>query len=146
MRQANATFFVYGTLQFPAIAAAVLGRTPSGVPAVLDDYARHAVHDAPFPGIVPAPGSVVEGVIYNDVGPREQRRLDTFEGDLYHRERVLVRRREDDEPVEAITYVVRPRWRTTLASAGWDPEAFARRWHDTYVERVEAARRAGELG
>ncbi len=138
--------FVYGTLQFPAVAAAVTGERLPGTRAVLDDFARHAVHGAPFPGIVPRPGHAVEGVLYENVGPAARRRIDAFEGDFYRRERVTVWRIDGGGAVSAQTYVVRPGARSALASTDWDPEAFARRWHDVYVRDLEAERRAGELG
>ncbi len=138
--------FAYGTLQFPDIIAAVTGRTLAGTPAVLDGYARFGIHNEPFPGIVPSEPHQVEGVLYTGVMPGERRRIDVFEGEPYQRETVLVRLPEDDASVEAVTYVIRPRWRTVMTTTGWDPDEFARRWHDTYVERVTRARRAGELG
>ncbi len=138
--------FAYGTLQFPAIIAAVTGRTLTGTPAVLDGYARFGIRDEPFPGIIPSEPHQVEGVLYTDVTPAERRRVDIFEGEPYHRETVTVRLPEDGTRIEAITYVIRPRWRTILSPSGWDPDEFARRWHDTYVKRVTNARRAGELG
>lgn len=137
--------FVYGTLQYPAIAAAVTGERLAGTPAVLDGYARHAVRDAPYPGIVPRAGRTVEGVLYENIDPVARRRIDTFEGTLYHRETVAVRRLDDGAAVTAQTYVVRPGWRVVLARVDWDPDAFARRWHDAYVRDLEAERRAGQL-
>lgn len=138
--------FAYGTLQFPDIMAAVTGRERTGKWAVLDGYARFGIRDEPFPGIVPSEPHRVEGVLYTGVTPAERRRVDIFEGDPYHRETVTVRLPEDGTWMEAITYVIRPRWRTVLSPSGWDPEEFARRWHDTYVERITNARLAGELG
>lgn len=138
--------FAYGTLQFPGIIAAVAGRPLDGTPALLEGYARFGVRDAPFPGIVPDTRYRVEGMLYTDVTPAERRRIDLFEGEPYRRETVLVRVPEKETRIEAVTYVMRPRWRTMLSASGWDPDAFARHWHDTYIERIERARRAGELG
>lgn len=140
------SLFAYGTLQFPEIVAAVTGRPLSGMPAVLDGYARFGIRNEPFPGIIPSASHQVEGVLYTGVTPAERRRIDVFEGEPYQRETVLVRLPEQGTSTAAITYVIRPRWRTILSTAGWDPHTFARQWHDTYVERVANARRAGELG
>jgi len=138
--------FAYGTLQFPDIIAAVTGRPLTGTRAVLEGYARFGIHNEPFPGIVPSEAHRIEGVVYTGVTPAERRRVDIFEGEPYHRETVTVLLREAGAWMEAITYVIRPRWRTILSASGWDPDEFARRWHDTYVKRVTNARRAGELG
>jgi gamma-glutamylcyclotransferase (GGCT)/AIG2-like uncharacterized protein YtfP len=138
--------FAYGTLQFPEIIAAVVGRPLAGRRAVLDGYARFGVRDAPFPGIVPDARYRVEGMLYTDIAPAERRRIDRFEGDPYQRETVVLRLPEETAGMKAVTYVIRPRWRTMLSASGWDPDAFARHWHDTYVERIDKARRAGELG
>ncbi|MEF8833859.1 MAG: gamma-glutamylcyclotransferase family protein [Halofilum sp. (in: g-proteobacteria)] len=140
------SLFAYGTLQFPAIIEAVTGRPRVGTPAVLDGYARCGIRDQPFPGIVPRANHAVEGVLYADITPSERRRIDTFEGEPYRRETVRVRLPEEGTSIEAVTYVIRPRWRTIISAAGWDPDEFARHWHDTYVERVANARRAGKLG
>lgn len=138
--------FAYGTLQFADIIAAVTGRPLTGTPAVLDGYARFAIRDEPFPGIVPSEQHQVEGMLYTGITAAERRRIDVFEGEPYRRETVVVRLPEAGTSTEAITYVIRPRWRTIMSAAGWDPDEFARRWHDTYVKRVRNARRAGELG
>ncbi len=121
--------FAYGTLQFPDIIAAVTGRPLAGRPAVLDGYARFGIHNEPFPGIVPSEPHQVEGVLYTGIMPAERRRIDIFEGEPYYREAVQVRLPEDGTSIEAVTYVIRPHWRTVMSTAGWDPEEFARGWH-----------------
>lgn len=136
--------FAYGTLQFAEIMAAVTGRSMCGTSAILDGYARFAIRNEPFPGIVPSQPNRVEGVLYTDVTPAEWRRIDIFEGALYHRETVRVRL--PGTWIDAITYVIRPRWRTIMSTADWDPNEFAVHWHETYVERIANARRTGEPG
>lgn len=136
--------FAYGTLQFPAIAEAVTGRQLAGELAVLEGYGRHALREAPYPGIVPAPGSRTDGMLYRDVDPVALGRIDNFEDPLYRRETVRVRLAYG-ECLRAVTYVVRQDWRAALAPSGWDPDEFARRWHDAYVRAARAERFAGEL-
>lgn len=114
--------------------------------AVLDGYSRFCIQNEPFPGVVPSEPHRVEGMLYTDVTPAERQRVDVFEGEPYRRETAAVRLAEDGTRLEAIAYVIRPRWRTIPGSSGWDPNEFARRWHDTYIERIANARRAGELG
>lgn len=134
--------FFYGTLQFPAVLEAVTGRRLEGESAVLDGYARFRVRDEAYPGIVAAQGAHVPGVICTGIDPVSLARVDRFEGRMYRREPVQVRAARDGRAVDAETYVVRPRWRGLLADAPWDPDEFARRWHDAYVREGVAARRA----
>lgn len=127
------TLFFYGTLQFPAIFEAVTGRPLDGENAVLEGYARFRLRGEAFPGIVAAAGAHVPGVICRGIDAVSLARVDRFEGEIYRREPVEVRAGPDGRPVPAETYVVRPRWRGLLADAPWDPEEFARRWHDAYL-------------
>ena len=136
--------FVYGTLQFPAIAEAVTGRRLASARAWLEGYARFQIKDAPYPGIAPRPNASVEGLVYEDVDPAALERIDTFEGEMYRRVEVTVTR-EDAAAVAAQTYVVRPRWRVLLREADWDPNAFAREWHETYVRACIRHHSAGSL-
>lgn len=130
--------FAYGTLQFPAIMAAVTGVSRPGRLARLDDYGRYCVRDAPFPGIAPREGGQVAGLVYSRVDADALARIDAFEGALYRRERVLVQ--ADGRPLSAETYIVRPHWRGLLIDADWDADAFARRWHDAYVRACQTER------
>ena len=135
--------FVYGTLQYPAIAAAVAGQSLAGERAVLDGFARFAIHGEPFPGIVPRPGAAVEGLLYMGVDGVTRKRIEAWEGGYYRRHAVTVRRRADDATFTAETFVIRPRWRHILRHAGWDVEAFEREWHDAYLRELGARGRPG---
>lgn len=132
--------FVYGTLQFGDVLAAVIGGRLEGQAATLDGYARYAVKQQPFPGIVPQPGSQVRGLVYTGIDPVALARIDDFEGELYRRETVSVRT-DDGQDIQAQAYVVRPRFRSLLADAPWDEETFARRWRERYVRACRAERR-----
>lgn len=128
---------MYGTLQFGEIMTAVAGGTFGATPVTLEGYARYCVADAPYPGIAPAPEARVDGLLYTGLGPRELARIDAFEGDLYERGPVTVRDASGQErPAE--TYIVRPDRRAELIDAPWDPDAFARRWHDVYLRGFRA--------
>ena len=125
--------FVYGTLQFPRIAAAVAGRPLEGLAARLHGFARFRVAGEPYPGIVPRSGASVDGLVYEGVDGPALARMDAFEGCMYQREDVTVEKLADRTPVAAQAYVVRPRWRPALAGTDWDPGAFAREWHAAYL-------------
>lgn len=132
--------FVYGTLQFGDVLAAVIGRRLEGRAATLTGYARYAVKQQPFPGIVPEPAGEVRGLVYSGIDPVALARIDEFEGELYRRETVPVRT-DDGHDVDAQVYVVRPRFRALLADSAWDEETFARRWRERYVRASRAERR-----
>jgi len=138
--------FVYGTLMFPEIAAAVAGRPLAATAATLRDYARFRVSDAPYPGIAPSGGASVAGLVFPDVDPTALERLDTFEGEMYRREAVQVLSADAAEPIDAETYVIRPRWRPLLADRPWDPDTFARQWHETYMRNLRAGQWVGGAG
>ena len=115
--------FTYGTLMCADIMSAVSGRPLSGEPARLDGYARHAVRDEDYPGIQPAPGAQVEGVLYRDIDAAALARLDAFEGDMYARETVRITL-ADGTSLVADTYVIRPQHRTLLLAEDWNFAAF----------------------
>ena len=79
--------FTYGTLMFPEVWQAVVGRQFSTVAATASGYAIYRVRDAVFPGIVAAgERDKVHGVVYLDVDAASLARLDLFEDDFYRRE------------------------------------------------------------
>jgi len=125
--------FVYGTLQYPDVAQAVTGQRLEGHPARLDGYARYQVRRAPFPGIVPAHGRSVEGLIYAGIDAHTLAHIDAFEGSLYRRESVTVVLVATNARAAAQAYVVRPRYRSRLAARDWDEHGFLRDWHAVYA-------------
>lgn len=129
--------FVYGTLGFPAMMQAVLGRTLPARDAVLHGYCRYQVRKRVFPAIVPCPHGCVHGRLFAGVAGWMLERIDDYEGPPYRRERVTVLAGDDGGPVDAVTYVLRPRYRPLLLDHDWDPDEFARRWHDWYVRQFE---------
>jgi len=138
------TIFVYGTLQFPAIMAAVAGACFTGTAATLAGFSRYAVADAPFPGITPDPRSRVDGLVYAGLDATALERVDDFEGEPYRRETVEVCIDSDGGTIAADTYVIRPHWRSILLDRGWDADAFARQWHDRYLRAFGVAREEAE--
>lgn len=129
--------FIYGTLQFPAMMRAVLGRELPLREALLPGFARYQVRRRVFPAIVPAADGRVAGYMAADVGPRALDRIDDYEGPPFRRQAVRVYAPDDDRPVEAFTYVLRPRYRCLLLDRDWDPEWFRRQWHAYYVREFE---------
>src|SRR5262245_45492617 len=78
--------FTYGTLMFPEVWQAVVGRQFTTVAATATGYAIYRVRDAVFPGIIAAgERDTVRGVVYLDVDAASLASLDLFEDDFYRR-------------------------------------------------------------
>lgn len=116
-------FFAYGTLMCADILAGVAGSLRPGRPARLWGFARRLVRGQDYPGIEPAAGAVVPGILYRGLGPAAWERLDRFEGDMYLRQRVAV---QGASGVwwSAQTYVVRPAAAARLSAEQWDLAQF----------------------
>jgi gamma-glutamylcyclotransferase (GGCT)/AIG2-like uncharacterized protein YtfP len=115
--------FSYGTLQFPAVLAAVTGCHLEGDQAVLDEYACYLVQGKVYPGITAEPGASVEGLVYSGLGEAHFRKLDRFEGELYERVRVCVTDLEGN-PLQAWTYVIPEAMRDRLTGRPWNRSDF----------------------
>ena len=117
--------FTYGSLMCEDIMSAVSGTHCTSAPAWLDGYRRRPVIGQTYPGIVPAAGCCVQGVLYLDLPPSAWPRLDRFEGDEYARSEVAVRL-PDGRREAAWAYVFRPEYAHRLADGEWDFERFLR--------------------
>jgi gamma-glutamylcyclotransferase (GGCT)/AIG2-like uncharacterized protein YtfP len=117
--------FTYGSLEFPSVLGAVIGRVPPRVPAVLDGFARFRVRDASYPGIVARAGARTEGTLWRGLDRDALTALDRFEGALYERHRLPVRTRAG-ATVDAHVYVVRDSRRDVLGPEPWDKRRFER--------------------
>lgn len=85
--------FVYGTLLDPAFVSRLLERPVQPVDASLLDFELLHLDGWPYPVLFEAPGEVVRGGLYRDLGPDQYVRLDHYEGvheGLYHRSLVRV--------------------------------------------------------
>ncbi len=112
--------FVYGTLCFPEVVQALLGRRPCSRPAAVAGWRAAALPGRVYPGLVPAAAAtaVVIGRVLSDISPRERTVLDVFEGDEYE-----VRRLALAGGRSASAYV----WRDVASALDetWDAEVFA---------------------
>ncbi|MCB9897870.1 MAG: gamma-glutamylcyclotransferase [Planctomycetes bacterium] len=135
-RHAGEQVFVYGTLMFPEVTAALLGHAPRGRPARLADHARLAVRDAVYPGIVPRFGATVRGVLFADVDAADLARLDAYESAIYERRRVEVL--SDGVVQPAWAWIVTERERARLTDQPWDERVFELCHLTAYVERCRA--------
>ncbi|MBP2190398.1 gamma-glutamylcyclotransferase family protein [Nocardia goodfellowii] len=75
--------FVYGTLRFPEVLTALLGRCPELVPAGLPGWRVAALPDRVYPGLVREAGGLARGMLLYGLDPAEWLVLDRFEDDEY---------------------------------------------------------------
>ena len=116
--------FTYGTLMFPEVWQAVVGREFASVEGTASGYAIYRVRDAVFPGIVAASElDRVRGVVYLDVDPQSLARLDLFEDDFYRRETVWVEC-GDGQRRAANAYVIPPENCHVLTTETWLADQF----------------------
>jgi gamma-glutamylcyclotransferase (GGCT)/AIG2-like uncharacterized protein YtfP len=116
--------FTYGTLMYPEVWQAVVGRMFDTVEGTAAGYAIYRVADAVFPGIVAAgENDVVRGVVYLNVEHASLARLDLFEDDFYERQSLWIDC-DDGERRAADAYVVPAENREVLTGERWDRAAF----------------------
>lgn len=113
--------FTYGSLMFPEIWQRVVRGNYRSVTATLPGFARYALADDTYPGMVAQAEAAVEGVLYYDVAPPDLAALDAFEGREYRREKVNVVI-ESGGTVIACTYIFLAEQR--LSGLPWEPQAF----------------------
>lgn len=124
----NQHIFTYGTLMFPEVWQAVVGRPFETLQGTLRGYAIYRVKDEVFPGITAAcADDAVEGVIYLNVDERALQQLDRFEDEFFlHRETLSVDCIDGLERT-ADAYVVPAEHRNQLTNERWSSEEFLAR-------------------
>jgi gamma-glutamylcyclotransferase (GGCT)/AIG2-like uncharacterized protein YtfP len=116
--------FTYGTLMFPEVWQAIVGREFAAVEGTAAGFAIYRVRDAVYPGISAASERErVRGVVYLDVDHASLARLDLFEGDFYVRQSVWVDC-ADGERRAADAYVVPAESQAVLTDERWDRAKF----------------------
>ena len=128
--------FTYGTLMFPEVWQAVVGREYAAVLGTAASYAIYRVADAVFPGIVAAgDDEAVRGVVYLDVDDAAVARLDRFEDDFYERQTLWVDC-DDGERRAVGAYVVPAKNRAVLTDEPWDRDDFVACGHlEQFIQR-----------
>lgn len=112
--------FTYGSLMCEDIMGAVCATAPlKPQPARLAGYRRAPVIGVEYPGMVPAAGQAVEGVVYLGLPAAAWPRLDAFEGDEYQRSEVEVEL-ADGRRLMAWAYVFKPEHAARLGEGDWD--------------------------
>lgn len=120
---ASSHVFTYGSQMFAPVWQRVVRGRYRSVRAAVRGYARFAIRDAGYPGMIAQADGAVEGVLYLDVGADDLARLDAFEGPEYRRQTVAVLPETGaTAAVQASTYLYLAADR--LTAAPWEPESF----------------------
>ncbi|MGQ4614926.1 gamma-glutamylcyclotransferase [Nocardia sp. R7R-8] len=109
--------FVYGTLQFPEVLTALLGRVPALQPAELPGWRAAALPRRLYPGLVAAAHGRARGCVLTDLTATEWTILDAFEDDEYDLRQVCL----DGRIVPVWTYV----WTVAADPGDWQRDRFA---------------------
>jgi gamma-glutamylcyclotransferase (GGCT)/AIG2-like uncharacterized protein YtfP len=75
--------FTYGSLMFSPVWEKVCTGRYSTRKMVLKDFRRYCVQNESYPAVVQEIGSSVEGLVYMNVSPSDQLKLNQFEGEEY---------------------------------------------------------------
>lgn len=126
--------FTYGSLMCADIFRAIARQSCPAEPAHLAGYRRHPVRGEDYPGIRPAAGAAVDGVLYRGLSATALARLDAFEGTQYRRETVTVRT-GSGALIPAWVYVFHPAQTHRLGRGDWDADAFLRHGKTRFLRR-----------
>lgn len=122
--------FTYGSLMFPEIWQRVVRGDYRSAPAVAQGYARYALADDTYPGMIVSEKASVEGVLYFDVDAQDVAALDVFEGSEYRRDSIDVVINSGESAI-ACTYIFMAEQR--LSDLPWEPQGFQMsRFIDSY--------------
>ncbi|GAB3280827.1 hypothetical protein GCM10027589_07910 [Actinocorallia lasiicapitis] len=107
--------FAYGTLRFPDVLSALLGRVPEMSPASVAGWRVAALPGRVYPGLVAAPGSLACGDVLTGLSDGELDLLHAYE-DVEYATAVL----ELTDGRSALAYL----WKGEALPADWDFAAF----------------------
>jgi gamma-glutamylcyclotransferase (GGCT)/AIG2-like uncharacterized protein YtfP len=119
--------FVYGTLLFPEVLTALLGRVPPSAPAVAPGWRVAALAGRVYPGLAPDPASAATGAVLSGLDATELVLLDAYEdvdeADYARTDITLA------DGTACPTYV----WLGAVLPTTWTPDAFAAAHLGEYV-------------
>ncbi|MDF7822959.1 gamma-glutamylcyclotransferase [Pontiellaceae bacterium B12227] len=108
--------FAYGTLMWPEVLEAVMGRRMTGGSSTLPGYTRLRAKERHYPVVIQCLEDSVEGVLYTGLTEREFQCLDAFEGEEYDRIEVEL------GGVRAQVYVLSNAWKHIATHEPWTPD------------------------
>ncbi|MGI8329874.1 gamma-glutamylcyclotransferase family protein [Actinomadura scrupuli] len=130
--------FAYGTLQFPEVLHALIGRMPEHRPAAVDGWRVAGLPGRDYPGLVPGPARAA-GLLLRGLSDAEWRVLDAFEDEWYDlRELILT------DGGTAWCYTCPSGYR--VSELDWTAEVFSRASLGGFVESSAAWRSTLDQG
>jgi gamma-glutamylcyclotransferase (GGCT)/AIG2-like uncharacterized protein YtfP len=125
------SLFTYGTLLFPEVLRALIGRVPQSQIASADGWRVAALKNRTYPGLVATPRVIAHGRLLTGLSGEEWRLLDNFEDRRYELWQLTLLGGKN-----SLAYV----WvdDTEACSNTWDFQSFALTHLPAYVERCAA--------
>ncbi len=112
--------FVYGTLMWPDVLKAVIGRIPAMEDAILEGHRRLKIKNAIYPALIIAPSYTVKGKLIRGLSNKELLIIDDFEGDEYTRKEVMIKTATGNIEA-AFVYIFNDDYLYLLKDEDWKP-------------------------
>lgn len=137
--EAPADLFAYGTLRFPDVLEALLGRIPEHSPGIVEGWRVAALDGRVYPVLVPGEGAA-GGVLISGLTDEEWRVIDAYEDDFYALERLTL-----VDGRQGWAYLTRDgtaltRDGTAALPVDWSPGDFTTRHLGTFASRCRSWR------
>jgi gamma-glutamylcyclotransferase (GGCT)/AIG2-like uncharacterized protein YtfP len=132
-----ARLFSYGTLMLAEVMEVVAGRRFAARHATLAGYRRRLLRGRVYPGLLPAAGESVEGVLWEGLDPRALARIDRFEDAPYERVELHVTL-AGGQSCAAFVYLLRPEHHALASDAAWHEAEFRARHLRAYLADCRA--------
>lgn len=126
--------FTYGTLQFPKVMEAVIGRVLPWMEAEAPGFAQFRFTDRIYPGMVARQGEITRGRVYTEVSGQILEILDRFEDPIYRRALIEICR-SDGSKMNAHAYVLPNGQEHLLSQEQWHMPWFVKEHLEGYVSR-----------
>jgi gamma-glutamylcyclotransferase (GGCT)/AIG2-like uncharacterized protein YtfP len=128
--------FAYGTLMFPAIWRAVVGREADGEPATAKGFAVFRAPGDVYPVMFQGGANdVARGVVYRDLDDATVQLLDDYEAGIYDRV-AIVATLASGETIPCQCYLLRREYERPASLEPWDAATFERDELPGYLDRM----------
>ena len=129
--------FVYGSLMNQEVWFPLLQTKVVSIEARLSGYYRESLQGCTYPAIRIQADSSVDGLVLLDLSAFQIEVLDSFEGELYQRESVVVNSVSDDS-LECETYSLKPSYYHLMSGKAWDNNTFRKQHMYEFINEFSA--------